>query len=144
MPTPFEDLYTAAKAIVDTAVASSQTTLALAPTLYGTDFRIVAGQGLYQIQIQPEKDYPRGNINHPRAIVTALIHHRATNLANEVAFLHGTISDIADAFLVGSVWTAKSGIYDLQPDVDPEMEDGGRVGNVITFNASAVVLMDAV
>jgi hypothetical protein len=144
MPTPFDDLYTAAKAIMADVNTAASTTLTQAPTNYGTDFRIIPGEARYQVQISPEKDYPlSSNESYPRAIVTVLIHHYAESLANEESFLHNAMSFVADKLLVASIWSAESGIYDLQPEVDPEMEDGGRIGNVITFEASAVVLMDA-
>ena len=142
MPTPFEDLYTAARVLVDAVDAVSPTTVTQAPTNYGTDFRITPSQARYQVQISPEKDYgANANATHPRAIVTVLIHHYVSSLANEVLFLHDTMSTVADKLLDGALWRAESGIFDLQPDVDPELEDGGRTGNVITFEISASLLM---
>ncbi len=144
MPTPFDDLYAAAQALMAAVNTAATGTVTQAPTNYGTDFRITAGEALYQVQISPEKDYPRGNINHPSAIVTVLIHHYVTTLVNEVLFLHNLMSFAADNLLVGTVWQAESGIYDLQPEIDPEIDDGARTGNVITFGITAAVLMNAV
>jgi len=141
--TAFQNLYTAAKAIVDDAAAAGGTALTLAPTNYGTNFRITPGAGLYQVQITPEKLWHRGNVAHPRAICSVFVHHYITTPANEVAFLHDTLNEVADRYLRATVWEAEAGIYSLQPDLDPTMDDGGREGNVITFEASASVLMDA-
>lgn len=144
MPTPFDDLYAAAQAIMADVNTAATGTVTQAPTNYGTDFRIPSGEARYQVQISPEKDFGNSNDNHPSAIVTVLIHHYVSSLANEVLFLHNLMSHVADKLLVGSIWRAESGIYDLQPDVDPEVDDGGRTGNVITFEVSAAVLMAAV
>lgn len=142
--TALQSMYTAAQTIMAAAAAASPTTLTQAPTNYGSDFRITPGQARYQIQITPEKVYQNSNLNFPRAIVTVLIHHYATNLASEVAFLHDTLGQVADRFLLSSTWAAQTGIYALQPGVEPEMDDGGKIGKVITFEASAVVLADGV
>ena len=144
MPTPFDDLYAAAQAIMGDVNTAATGTVTQAPTNYGTDFRITAGEARYQIQISPEKDFGNSNDNYPSAIVTVLIHHYVTTLANEVLFLHNLMSFAADKLLVGSIWQAEAGIYDLQPGIDPEIDDGARTGNVITFGVSAAVLMDAV
>jgi len=144
MPTPFDDLYAAAQAIMGDVNTAATTTVTQAPTNYGTDFRITPGAALYQVQISPEKDFGNSNSSYPRAIVTVLIHHYVSSLANEVLFLHNLMSFVADKLLVASIWQAKSGIYDLQPGVDPEIDDGERTGNVISFEISASVLMDAV
>ena len=143
MPTPFDDLYAAAQAIMADVNTAATTTITQAPTNYGTDFRITAGEARYQVRISPEKDYPRGNINYPRAIVTVLIHHYVSSLANEVLFLHNAMSHAADKLLVNSIWQAESGIYDFQPDIEPEVDEGDRAGNVISFSVSAAVLMNA-
>ena len=145
MPTPFDDLYAAAKGIMADVNTAASTTLTQAPTNYGTDFRITAGEARYQVQLSPEKDYPRSsNTTHPRAIVTVLIHHYVSSLANEEAFLHNAMSFVADKLLVASIWTAEASVFGLQDDIDPEISDGERNGNVITFEASAVVLADAI
>jgi len=143
MPTAYEDLYTATKAIVAAASAASTTTLTQAGSNYGTDFSIPSGTGLYQVKVQPEQDYPRGTVNYPRATVTILIHHYRSSLVNEEAFLHSTMFQVAERVLVGSVWTAESGIFGLDPNEEPAIEDGERVGNVISFQVTAVVLMNA-
>lgn len=144
--TPFDKLYAAAKAImVDVNTAATETTLGQAPTNYGTDFRIPISTGMYQIQIAPMKDYGGdSNVSYPNAIVSVLIHHYVTTLANEESFLHDTMSYVADALLVESVWQAEAGVFSFQPGVDPEIDDGGREGNVITFTVEASILMDAV
>jgi len=150
MPTPFEDLYTAAKARMLAAHTAAPTTITQAPSNYGTDFRITGGEARYQVQISPDKDYPRGNQNHPRAFVTILIHHyvagasAAAKLTNEESFLHDSMSRVADELLVESKWSAESGVYDLEPDESPEIGEGSRTGNVITFEITASVLLDAV
>jgi hypothetical protein len=76
--------------------------------------------------------------------VTVLVHHYVSSITNEKTFLHNMMSFVADHLLVGSVWQAESGIYDLEPDVDPEIDEGERTGNVISFAISASVLMTAV
>jgi hypothetical protein len=144
MPTPFDDLYAAAVAIMTDVNTAATTTVTVAPTNYGTDFRITPGAAVYQVQISPEKDYSRATVNYPRAIVTVLIHHYVTTAANERLFLHNLMSYVADKLLVGSIWSAEDGIYDMQPGIDPEIDDGERTGNVISFAISAPVLMAAV
>jgi hypothetical protein len=144
--TPFDTLYTAAKAIMaDVNTAATETVLTQAPTNYGDDFRITPGAGMYQIQFTPEKDYPlSSNESYPRVVVTVRVHHYITSLANEESFSHNTLSHIADALLVGSVWQAKAGVYSFQPEIDPEMSGGEREGKVISFTIEASILMDAV
>jgi hypothetical protein len=142
--TPFDKLYDAAVAIMADVSTAATGTVTVAPTNYGTDFRITPGAAVYQVQISPEKDYPRATVNYPRAIVTVLIHHYVTTLANEKIFLHNMMSYVADHLLVNSVWQAEAGIYDMQPDIDPEIDEGERTGNVISFAISASVLMTAV
>jgi len=144
MPTPFDDLYAAAKAIMADVNTAAATTLTQAPTNYGTDFRITPGQAVYQVQMSPEKDYGHSNASYPRAVVTVLIHHYVSSLANEESFLHNAMSYVADKLLVGSIWSAESGVYAFQPGIEPEITDGDRTGNVITFEVSASVLADAV
>jgi len=144
MSTPFDDLYAAVQAIMAAVDAAASTTVTAAPTNYGTDFRITPGEARYQVQISPQKDWGNSNVNYPRAVVTVLVHHYVLSAVNELLFLHDTMSHVADKLLVGSIWRAEDGIYDLQPDLDPEMSDGERVGKVITFEISASVLMDAV
>jgi len=145
MPTTaFQDLYTAAQSIMTDVNTAAAGTVTQAPTNYGDDFRITPGTALYQIQIQPEHDRLTSNVAYPRAVCTVLIHHYVLNLSDEVEFLHNMIQVLSDAWLDQSVWVVEPGIYSLQPEVLPEMEDGGREGNVITFEASAVVLMTAV
>ena len=95
------------------------------------------------MKVSPEGDYHRGTVEYPRAEVTILIHHYRSSLANEEAFLHSTMYQVAERLLVGSVWSAESGIFALDPNEEPQMEDGERVGNVISFQVTAVVLMDA-
>ncbi len=144
MPTPFDDLYAAAQALMTAVNTAATGTVTQAPTNYGTDFRITAGEARYQIQISPEKDFGNATSSYPSAIVTVLIHHYVTTLANEALFLHNLMSFVADKLLVATIWQAEAGIYDLRPEVDPEIDDGERTGNVITFGVSAAVLMDAV
>ncbi len=145
MPTPFDDLYTAAKAIMADVNTAASTTLTQAPTNYGTDFRITAGEARYQVQISPVKDYDRSsNDSHPRAVIAVLIHHHVSSLANEEAFLHNAMSFVADKLLVDSIWDAELRVFGLQRDIDPEISGGERTGNVITFEVSAAVLADAV
>ena len=150
MATPFEDIYAAARAIMqDANTAASWVTLTQAPTNYGTDFRITPGQGRYQVQITAQPDYGAdSNALYPRVIVTVLVHHYILRgggaLADEVQFLHKTMGVVADYLMVSSTWRAESGIFDLQVDIEPEVENGGRVGNVLTFEISVVVLADAV
>ena len=144
MPTPFDDLYAAAQAIMADVNTAATTTVTAAPTNYGTDFRITAGEARYQVQISPEKDWPRGTVNYPRAVVTVLIHHYVSSAANELLFLHNAMSFVADKLLVNSIWQAEAGIYDFEPGIDPEIDEGDRIGNVISFEVSASILMDAV
>ena len=144
MPTAYEDLYTAAQVILAAVNTAAPTTLVLAPTNYGTDFRITPGEGLYQIRIQPVQRVDNSNVHYPRAVCSALLTHYVTTPSNEADFLHATMNELADRWLLNSVWQAEPGIFDLQADIDPEIEEGDRTGNVITFEASASVLMDPI
>ena len=146
MPTtPYEDLYTAVQAMmVDVATASPET-ITLASKNYGTDIEVTGANAMYQVQISPsEDDGADSNARYPRAEVVILIHHHRAASSDEIAFLHKTMSHAADSFLDGATWRAKSGIFDLDPEVDPEINEGDRNGKVITFEITATVLMDAV
>ena len=138
------DAYDAATQIMAAVNTAAPTTIVQAPSNYGTDFRITPGEGLYQVKILAERDRPRSNQNYPRAIASVLLHHFVTTLTNEENFLHITMNELADRWLVESIWQAESGIFSFDPGVDPEIDEGERVGNVISFEASAVVLMNPV
>lgn len=144
MPTPFEDLNTAVKAIMALVNSASALTIAQAPTNHGTDFRITSGDVAYQIQITPIDDLSYSNLAYPRANVTVLLHYYAPNLAGEETFAHEAMSHMADQFLPTTKWSAQSGVYDLDSEEEPEISNEGREGNVISFSATAVVLMDPV
>ncbi len=144
MPTPFEDLYTAAKAMMVLVDAASPANVTQAASNYGLDFRVPSGNAVYQIQATPSEDWHRGTVDYPRAQVSIAIHHYVSSLANEEAFLHQTMSHVADELLNRTKWTAQAGVFDLEPETEPEISDGARDGNVITFEITASVLMDAV
>ena len=108
MPTPFDNLYAAAVAIMADVNTAASGTVIQAPTNYGTDFRITPGSAVYQVQITPQKDYGDSNDSYPRAIVTVLIHHYVTDIANEKLFLHNAMSFVADKLLVNSIWQANT------------------------------------
>ncbi len=144
MPTPFEDLYAAVKVmmgLVDTAQTTAD--VLQAPTNYGLDFRVPSGNAVYQIQLSPAEDYHRGTVDYPRAEVSVAIHHYVSNIVNEEAFLHQTMSYVADELLARSKWPVQSGVFDLEDGTEPEVSEGNREGNVITFEVTATVLMDA-
>jgi hypothetical protein len=136
-------LYIAAGAIIDDIEAVVSKTIAAAPTNFGTDFRITPGEALCQIRIVREQDYKNSNLNYPRAIVEIAIHHYATGIADEVAFQNVTMSEVSARFLDNTYWIAEAGVYSLEPEVAPEISDGEREGNVISFVVTASVLMDA-
>ena len=145
MPTPFEDLYTAIQAMMADVATASPETITLEPVPDGTDFRVTAANAMYQVQISPSQDYGgNSNDSNPRAEVVILIHHHKTLAADEIAFLHQTMSHAADTFLDRANWIAEDGIYDLEPDEEPEISGPSREENVITFAITATVLMDAV
>lgn len=144
MPTPYQDLYTAAKAmmaLVDTAASHNVTQAA---SNLGTDFRVPSGHSVYQVNIGPQGDAHRATVKYPRARVVISIHHYRSSLANEEAFLFATMSYVADELLDVTKWEAQSGIYSLDTDADLEITEGSRNGNVISFAITATVLMDAV
>ncbi len=145
--TAFDNIYAAAKAIMADVNTAASGTVTQAPTNYGSDFRITAGQALYQVRLSLVKDFVRSsNDSNPRAVVNVLIHHHVTTLANEEAFLHNMMSFVKDKLTVSTIWGAESGVFGLEltEGLEPEISDGERVGNVITFEVSAVVLADAV
>jgi len=138
------DLYNAGKALMAAAqVTAPAITMAQAPTNYGDDFRIPPGEALWQIVLTPEAPYRNSNLTYPRAVVTVRVYFYADSLANEESFLHTTVSAIADEWLDVGQWQAEAGVYGFQPGIEPEVADGGREGNVITIEASAVVLAAA-
>jgi hypothetical protein len=144
MPTAFQFIYQAAKNILSDINTDADTTVTQAPTNYGTDFRITPGEARYQVQVSPVKDYARSsNDNHPRAVVVVLIHHYASSLYNEETFTFSTMQIVSDKLLSDSIWAAESGVFGLQHDLEPEISDGERTGNVITFEIEASVLADA-
>ncbi len=145
MPTPFEDLYTAIQAMmVNVETASSPETITLAPSNYGTLFRPTAGNSMYQVQISPSEDAgAHSNVSYPPAEVTILIHHLKSADADVIAFLHKTMSHVADSFLDRATWRARSEIFDLADD-EPEISEGSREGNVTSFEITATVLMKPV
>jgi hypothetical protein len=148
MAVPYQAIHDAAVAIIGDVETPSGAVITQAPSNYGTDFRITPGEARFQVQLSIEKNYPlSSNESYPRAIVTILIHHYATSLADENTFAHFTMQVLAQYLMVSSVWGAESGVRGFQPDgsshIDPEISDGERVGNVITFEISAAVLADA-
>ncbi len=144
MPTPFEDLYTALGVMLAAVSTASPTTLTAAPTNLGLDFRITPGAGVWQLRSVPLQDYARATVKYPRAAVTVLLHHYVTTLTNERDFTSETLSHAADSLLDRATWIAQAGIYGLEPDDEPQIGDGERTGNVITFDITATVLMDSV
>jgi hypothetical protein len=143
MAVPFEDLYDAAQAIMADVASTSGATITLAPTNFGTDFAITPAQEVFQVQIQIQEDYKRSNVNYPRAIVTILIHHYVTTAADAKNFVTFTMGIAKDKFLSSSIWGAETRIFSLDPDDDPDISGGERIGDVITFEITATVLMDA-
>ena len=144
MPTPYEDLYTAIQAMMADVATASPETITLAPDNYGTDFRVTSANAFYQVQISPAEDFHRATVSHPRAEAAILIHHHRSVAADEIAFLHQTMSHAADSFLNRATWRAQSGIYDLEFDSEPEISEASREGRVTSFEITATVLMDAV
>ncbi len=138
MPTPYEDLYAAAVAVIDTPTYT--TTLAAGPKDHGSDFRITSGTALYQIQITPKENTPRGTVDYPTAEVTFSIHHWSSGSANEKSFLHDTLYAAIAAITDNDLWTAEAGIYSLDLEAEPSISDGARESNVITFDITVSVL----
>lgn len=144
--TALDNIYAAAKEIMADVNTAASGTVTQAPTNYGKDFRITAGEARYQVRLSPVEDYARSsNDTHPRAVVKVFIHHHVTTLANEEAFLHNAMWYVKELLLVSSTWAAEAGVFGLQEteDLEPVIDEGERVGNVITFEASAVVLADS-
>ncbi len=143
MPTPFEDLYTAVKAMVAAVSAASPETITLAPSNYGTAFEVASANSSYQVQITPAEDYSDGKSSFPRADVVVLIHHDVAAAADEDAFIHQTLSHAADSLLDKDTWRSQAGLFQVEPDTEPDVSEGSRVGHVITFEFTSSVLMDA-
>jgi len=144
MPTPYEDLYTAIQAMMANVATASPETVTLAPDNYDTEFRITAENSFYQVHISPAADFHRATVKHPRAEVSIFIHHHRTLAADEIVFLHQTMSHAADEFLDGAKWRAQTGIYDLDFDSEPEISEASRDGRVTSFEITATVLMNSV
>ncbi len=144
MTTSYDDVYAAAVALMADANTAATGTVIQAPTNYGLDFRITPGSAVYQVRHTPLVSIGDANSNYPRTIVQVLIHHYVTTLANEKLFLNDMMYHASNHLMVRSKWRAEAGVYDLQDDIDPEMSDGERVGNVISFEVNAAVLATAV
>jgi hypothetical protein len=144
MPTPYEDLYAGVKAMMADVNTAASHNVTQAASNYGTDFRVPSGHSVYQVQIRPRTDYSRATVRYPRCDVVVAIHHYVSSFANEEAFLYATMSTVADTLLDVTKWQAESGIFSLDPDETPEVSDGARTGNVITFEVTATALMTAV
>lgn len=144
MATAYEDLYAAAQVIMGDVNTAAPTTIVIAQTNYGTDFRITPGEGLYQIRVTGVKRVVNSNVAYPRATCSVILAHYVTTPTNESDFVHATMNELASRWLLASVWEAQAGIFSLQADLDAEIDEGERVGNVITFEASASVLMDPI
>ncbi len=147
MPTSYDDIYAAALALMADANTAATGTVIQAPTNYGLDFRITPGSAVYQVRLSALVNIGDANSNYPRTIVTVLIHHyvlKNDSLVDEKKFLHNMMNHVADHLMVQSKWRAEAGVYDLQDGIDPEMNDGERVGNVISFEVNAAVLATAV
>lgn len=144
MPTPFEDLNTAVKAMMALVNAAASHNVVQAIENFGTDFQVTSGHSVYQIHISPREDFSRGSVIYPRAEVTIFIHHYASGLVAQELFQFVTMSHVADELLDVTKWQAQSGVFSLDPDEDPEISDGSIEGRVITFEVTATVLMDPV
>jgi len=144
MPTPFETLYGSVKTMVAAIATASGATITQATSNYGDDFRITPGTARYQVQVKPSEDWPRATVSYPRASVVVSIHHYVSSLADEESFLHVTMSYATDSLLEKSTWQVAAGVFDLEPDTEPEISDGEREGNVISFSFTASVLLDPV
>jgi hypothetical protein len=135
-------LYQAVAAMIDDVEAAVSAVITAAPTNFGDDFRITPGAAVYQTRVVGEIPFLNSNVSYRRAIVEVAIHDFVRNSTDELVFMALTMQEVADRFLDGSYWRAESGIFNLEPDVDPEISDGERVGNVISFVVTASVLMD--
>ena len=146
MPTPFEDLYAEIQVMMAAVAAASPEAITLAPKVYGTRFRVPDGDSMYQIQLSPSGDSHRGTVQYPRAEVEILIHHMIDADADRIAFLHETMSHVADKFLDRGEWIGNggTGVYGLEAEAEPDIDEAGLVGRVLSYSIRATVLMDAV
>jgi len=138
------DIANAVTAIMADVATDSGKVISSAPTHFGRDFRITPGEARFQDRIVQERDYGHSNALHRRAIVVIEIHHYITGPGDEGTFHKTTMGYAADRFLDPNMWEAESGIFSLQPGIDVELSDGERVGNVITFEFTASILLNAV
>jgi hypothetical protein len=137
------DIANAVSAIIDDIEADATRVISIAPSHFGTDFRITPGEARYQDRIVGATKYGNSNDLHRRATVVINIHHYVTGPSDESYFHKTTMGYAADRFLDHNIWEAESGILGLEPDTDVELSDGERVGNVITFEFTASVILDA-
>ena len=147
MATSYDRIFAAAVALMGDVNAAATGTVLLAPTNYGLDFRITPGSAVYQVRLSTMVSIGDANSTYPRVIVTVLIHHyvlKNDSLVDEKKFLHNMMNHVADHLMVQSKWQAEAGIYAFPDGIDPEMSDGERVGNVISFEVNAAVLATAV
>jgi hypothetical protein len=139
----YEAVYGGIQSAIAAISAGGPITITHAGTGYGTDFRITKGAAVYQVHLVPLLDYYTSNVRYPRLEVTVMFHHYRNSLTNERNFSHKTLYYIADSLLDHSTWEAMAGVYALEPDTEPEISEGSREGNVITFELTATVLLDA-
>ena len=148
MATSYDAIYAAALALMADVNTAATGTVIQAPTNYGRDFRITPGSAVYQVQLTPLVSIGDANSNYPRSVVTVSIHHYVLNpdpyLTDEKKFLHNMMNHAADHLMVRAKWRAKAGVFDIQDGIDPDMSDGERVGNVISFEVNTAVLATAV
>lgn len=127
-----------------TVSRASPTSITLADSNYGSDLHIPLGDAVYQVRLTPAAKYHKGSTAHPRTHASILIHHYVSSAANEGAFLHDTMSRVADRLLDEDGWLLGfPRVEGFEPDVEPRIYDGTRDGNVITFEITATVLMVA-
>jgi hypothetical protein len=135
-------LRTAVGSLMSAISLLSPNAVTAAPTHYGEDFRITPGAARWQLRMARQRDYHRATVQYPRVEVTILIHHYVTNYANEEEFLHQTMYAVGTSLLDPAIWGAEANVFGLEPDVETEIGEGSREGNVITFEVVAMVLMD--
>ena len=141
MPTAYENIATASKAIMVLTATAASKTITQAASNYGTNFKVPSGACRYQLQLQPQDDDKTSDSNlvFPNVELTVLLHGGVTTLATEETFTNVTLWHLKEQFFDASVWEGQ-GSYLLDLEETPAVEVTGREGNVISAEATMVVV----
>ena len=140
MPVAYENIYGAAQAIMALVATAASETITQAASNFDELFEVPTGECRYQLQVEGNADDRTSDANlvYPRVTLTVRIHFRVATRTDEETFLHVTLWHLKEQFFSAAIW--ESGTYALAADDEPSLEVTGREGNVISAEATLVVL----